>query len=717
MSRYISMRKIELSIKGIIKSALVNLSKEYAENINYVSAFFEILDYYLVKDIALEESAKIQSNEKEKLIEAIKDSDDTDDIVLAIRRTIEKKEAKKLFQIISKEIISKIDHNDLLFQKRTSTVEVENIGDFFDLNDAEKRLILFFYAWNKTGEFEDFCQAECHNLAQSKMYSFIATAIGCKEKEIALAIKNLREKNIIENARFVLPVLTEEIRNYILEFDGSSIAEKFSKKMKIDKTFKLSSFPIERDDIEIIKKMLKSTKPRHILLYGEPGAGKSEFVKALAKNLHKDIYIPNRESKNGELTHTKINATIFASSRSKSIALIDEADEFLETSFDGFFAGLAGKGNNERKGAVNLLMDDAKASIIWITNSIEGIDKSTRRRFAYSLRFDGISDSQKEIIIKNSVAKNKISKQFIPQMKTLSKRYGLSTAGIGLVLDKATSISDNNSELAYNIDKIAKAHYELISNKKSISEEITVDERFDPSILNIDFPIDAISQTLSNYKIATENGVKAPMSFLLSGVAGTGKTQLGRFIANQLGKELILKRMSEISNCYIGETEKNIRKMFLEATRNNAVLMIDEADSLFYDRRNARQSWEISQTNEILAQMEIFNGVFICTTNLAENMDPASMRRFNWKVKFSAPTHEGRIKLYSRYFLENKKPSCDVEKSLYSMDGLCPGDFKAVWQKTRFLTDKPDSLVLDALKTELSYKKYLATTSIKLGFC
>ena len=120
----------------------------------------------------------------------------------------------------------------------------------------------------------------------------------------------------------------------------------------------------------------------------------------IAKNLHKDIYIPNRESKNGELTHTKINATIFASSRSKSIALIDEADEFLETSFDGFFAGLAGKGNNERKGAVNLLMDDAKASIIWITNSIEGIDKSTRRRFAYSLRFDGISDSQKEIIIK-----------------------------------------------------------------------------------------------------------------------------------------------------------------------------------------------------------------------------------------------------------------------------------------------------------------------------
>jgi AAA+ superfamily predicted ATPase len=376
-----------------------------------------------------------------------------------------------------------------------------------------------------------------------------------------------------------------------------------------------------------------------------------------------------------------------------------------------------GSVNNERKGAVNLLMDEVKGSIIWITNSIAGIDNSTRRRFAYSLRFDGISDSQKEAIIKNTISKNKISKKFLPQMKTLSKRYGLSTAGIGLVLDKASSISENNSELAYNIEKIAKAHYELISNKKPIGKELKIDERFDPSILNIDFPVDSISKTLENYKKATENGDKIPMSFLFSGVAGTGKTQLGRYIADKLGKELILKRMSEISNCYVGETEKNIRKMFLEATRNNAVLMIDEADSLFYNRSNANRSWEISQTNELLAQMEVYSGVFICTTNLVDSMDAAAMRRFNWKVKFSAPTHEGRIKLYSKYFLENKTPSNEVEDNLYSMDGLCPGDFKAVWQKIRFLPEKPDSLILEALKSELSYKKDISTTSNKIGFC
>ena len=711
------MNKIELSVKQILKSALVNLAEKYLDNLEYANALFEISDYYQVKDIAISKASKLFSNNKdqEKLIEAIKDSDDANDIVRTIRRNVsDKNEAKKFFTAINQEIISTIEKHDLVFQNGVSCAEIENIGEFFSLDEASKRAIMLFHAWDEVSEFEDLCNSECRNFSQNKMYSFIGTAIHCKGSEVSSAIKCLREKGIIETSRYIFPKLTSEINDYITEFDGSSIAERFSKKLKFDKTFKLSSFPIPEDDIEIIRKMLKSSEPRHILLYGEPGSGKSEFAKALAKKLRKDIFIPKRENKNAELTHTSIKATIYSAWRSKSIALIDEADEFLETKSFGMFGGSV---NNERKGAVNLLMDEVNGSIIWITNSIAGIDNSTRRRFAYSLRFDGISDSQKEAIIKNTISKNKISKKFLPQMKTLSKRYGLSTAGIGLVLDKASSISENNSELAYNIEKIAKAHYELISNKKPIGKELKIDERFDPSILNIDFPVDSISKTLENYKKATENGDKIPMSFLFSGVAGTGKTQLGRYIADKLSKELILKRMSEISNCYVGETEKNIRKMFLEATRNNAVLMIDEADSLFYNRSNANRSWEVSQTNEMLAQMEVYNGVFICTTNLVDSMDAAAMRRFNWKVKFSAPTYEGRIKLYSKYFLENKTPSNEVEDSLYSMDGLCPGDFKAVWQKMRFLPGKPDSLILDALKTELSYKKDTSATSNKIGFC
>ena len=714
------MNKIELSIKQIVNSALVNLAEKYAGRRAYLEALFAVADFFDVKKIALKKASAILKSDAKKIVaDAINDSDDADDIIRAVFRNVDdSKKAGEFFKAVCLEIVSGIDKSSLIFQSGASCAELENIGEFFDLQATDKRIIALFYAWDEIGEFECLCNEVCRNSSQAKINSFIAGALACPESEIAPAIRRLREKSIVEASRGVFPRLVSEISEYISEFDGSSVAEKFSKVLKFDKCFGLSTFPVAAADTEIILKLLKSGKPQHILLYGEPGAGKSEFAKALAKKLRKPLFIPSRESNTAKLNHTSITAAIFAAYRSSSIALIDEADEFLETAHaGGFFPGFALHGNNERKGAVNLLMDGVKGSVIWITNSIAGIDKSTRRRFTYSLRFDGISDAQKEIVIKNSLAKNGISGRFAGRMKGVSKRYGLTTAGIGLVLDKAADISSGNAELASNIEKIAKAHYELLSNRKSACDEFKTDARFDESVLNIDFPVGSILQTLESYREAELGGEEIPMSFLFSGAAGTGKTQLGRFIAGRLGKELLVKRMSEISSCYVGETEKNIRRMFAEAARDGAVLMIDEADSLFYDRQNASHSWEVSQTNEILAQMEMFKGVFICTTNLADNMDAAAMRRFNWKVKFLPPTHEGRIKLYSKYFLGGRKPAKIVEAELYSLEGLCPGDFYAVWQKTRFVRERPVSLVISALKSELSYKKDAAKTPKKIGFC
>jgi transitional endoplasmic reticulum ATPase len=89
---------------------------------------------------------------------------------------------------------------------------------------------------------------------------------------------------------------------------------------------------------------------------------------------------------------------------------------------------------------------------------------------------------------------------------------------------------------------------------------------------------------------------------------------------------------------YVGESEKNIADMFAVARQQNAVLVLDEADSFLADRRNAQRSWEVTQVNELLTQMEAFDGIFICTTNLMEKLDPASIRRFAFKVRFDPMT-------------------------------------------------------------------------------
>jgi transitional endoplasmic reticulum ATPase len=85
---------------------------------------------------------------------------------------------------------------------------------------------------------------------------------------------------------------------------------------------------------------------------------------------------------------------------------------------------------------------------------------------------------------------------------------------------------------------------------------------------------------------------------------------------------------------YVGENEQRIAAAFREAEQENAVLLLDEVDSFLQDRRQARQSWEVTLVNEMLTQMESFNGIFIASTNRLDGLDQATLRRFDLKMKF-----------------------------------------------------------------------------------
>ena len=84
----------------------------------------------------------------------------------------------------------------------------------------------------------------------------------------------------------------------------------------------------------------------------------------------------------------------------------------------------------------------------------------------------------------------------------------------------------------------------------------------------------------------------------------------------------------------MAKPNKTLHEAFKQATDDGALLLIDEVDSFLQDRRNAQQSWEVSQVNELLIQMEMFSGIFIASTNLMDSLDQAALRRFDLKVKF-----------------------------------------------------------------------------------
>ena len=132
--------------------------------------------------------------------------------------------------------------------------------------------------------------------------------------------------------------------------------------------------------------------------------------------------------------------------------------------------------------------------------------------------------------------------------------------------------------------------------------------------------------------------------------------------------------------------------MFREAGREQAVLLLDEADSFLRDRRGARQAWELTQVNEMLMQMEAFQGIFIASTNLMDSLDEASLRRFDAKVRFgyldAAQARAMFAALSGSLGLSDDPADADALALLRTASHLTPGDFASVARGARLHTLK-----------------------------
>ena len=155
-------------------------------------------------------------------------------------------------------------------------------------------------------------------------------------------------------------------------------------------------------------------------------------------------------------------------------------------------------------------------------------------------------------------------------------------------------------------------------------------------------------------------------------------------------------------------TEANIAQAFRDAERDDAVLVIDEADSFLFPREKAAHSWETTQVNEFLTALEECRGFCICTTNRRENMDQAVMRRFSHKIAFTYSKPEQVQALYDALLapLASEPMSKELETELLAMRRLTPGDFHAV--RSRMLFDGAKGVkhhvLLDGLRKEQELK-------------
>lgn len=191
-------------------------------------------------------------------------------------------------------------------------------------------------------------------------------------------------------------------------------------------------------------------------------------------------------------------------------------------------------------------------------------------------------------------------------------------------------------------------------------EQITAKELFYNS--NEKGQIDTLRKLLSQEKLnqvydkMKSKGLRTGFSCLFYGTPGTGKTETVYQLAKETGRKIIIADVSKLKNCFVGETEKNVRALFRDyssactESEITPILLFNEADAIFGVRkekaRDAVDKMENSVQNIILQEMESLNGILIATTNLTANLDPAFERRFLYKVKFNKPDDEVKAQIW-----------------------------------------------------------------------
>ncbi len=186
-------------------------------------------------------------------------------------------------------------------------------------------------------------------------------------------------------------------------------------------------------------------------------------------------------------------------------------------------------------------------------------------------------------------------------------------------------------------------------------------------------------------KLVSSQGV----TVLFAGPPGTGKTMAAEIIAAELGLDLYKIDLSSVVSKYIGETEKNLERIFSEATSSNAILFFDEADALFGKRSEVRDShdrYANIETSYLLQRMEAYDGVTILATNLRTNLDEAFTRRLQFSVDFPFPDEADRLRIWQALFPPGVPHEADLDfRALAQRYKLAGGNIRNILVSAAYL--------------------------------
>lgn len=438
----------------------------------------------------------------------------------------------------------------------------------------------------------------------------------------------------------------------------------------------------------------------NVLVYGAPGTGKTEFVRALATALDCRLYEISAVTGDGDpapptsrIRAYQLSQHILKSSR-KTLVMFDE----IEDVFTNHLFALDGASGPPGKAWVNQLLESNAVPAIWVSNNSSVLDPAYVRRFDLVLEMPAQPRSARQKLLESVFQGVELPRTALERLARVPQLTPAAIARAGKVLRNCADASPEVNE---------EAALAVISGTLAAMGEgpVCTSRREEPQLpysldyISCDHDLGAVLEGLRG-----DLGVR----MCLYGPPGTGKTAFGRHVADTLGRPLIARRASDLLSCFVGGTEERIAEMFAEARRDGAVLLLDEADSFFRERVHARQAWEVTQVNEFLTQAESFEGVFIASTNLMEDLDQASLRRFDLKMRFDYLRLEQAVRL-SRAVLSAAGEGDGVDgllrARLSALPCLAPGDFAVAVRRARILGQQLDAAwLVEMLEAEHARK-------------
>lgn len=621
---------------------------------------------------------------------------------------------------------------------------IRELQEAFALSDVEVKVLTLLYCHQAVDAFNSLCRAvdicldaNRRNASSSGKFQEIAWMTGLPAAEVRRAISP-------QGGLISMRLMDEdlELQSNIIAFisglSSTPLSDQLFRKVE-GEVVPMQSFCGKERDAALLGQLVRGCGPGdrlNILFYGEPGTGKTEFAKSLSKSLGRTLYeVRLVENDKSPEYSTSFRVAAFKSClrslpHHDSIVLVDEAENILgdnNHSF-GFFSRLA-KTGGQAKCMSNELLDNGPGVRIWIVNDTEPLTPPVLRRFDYAVEFLSPTPAQRVQLWKSVVAKHQLHSTFPEaEIRHMAQRYEVAAGGMDVALRNYRRLAAEDGTAASRklelLDQILQPHLKLLGLQRNASRLVPV-ENYSLEGLNTKGGIDAgqclkiLRQFLKSSQAPERTAAPRNLNCLLHGPPGTGKTEFVKFLANELQIPLHYASASEFLDKYVGGTEANIRQAFTAAQAEGALLFLDEVDSLLQSRDGARQSWEVTQVNELLCQMEGFQGILACATNTLPRLDAAALRRFSVKMAFDYLDGDGVLAFYRRMLsdLATRELGEGETRQLRQMELLAPGDFKVVRQQRLMLGDPAEPTALIAALTQEAEVKSGGRSKSRIGFC